>query len=163
MSLELDTARLLAALVTRGVDFVVIGGMAAVVHGSPRMTQDLDVSFAVDPANLKVLGDALVALGARLRGVPDDVPFVPDGRTLRAVDVLTLDTDGGALDVLARPSGAPPYAELRRGADRYELGGFAVLVASIPHLIAMKRTAGRLKDLADIAELEAIVRLRDTL
>lgn len=87
--------------------------------------------------------------------------FVPDARTLRSVDVLTLDTDGGALDVLARPAGAPPYAELRRAAERVELGGFAVLVASIPHLIAMKRAAGRLKDLADIAELEAVARLRD--
>jgi len=160
VSLELDTPKLLAALVTRGVDFVVIGGMAAVVHGSPRMTRDLDVSFAVDRGNLDVLGAALVALGARLRGVPEDVRFVPDARTLQGVEVLTLDTDGGPLDVLARPSGAPPYAELRRGADRYELGGFAVLVASIPHLIAMKRAAGRPKDLADIAELEAITRLR---
>lgn len=160
MSSELDTPKLLSALVTRGVDFVVIGGMAAVAHGSPRMTQDLDVTFAVDPANLEVLGAALIALGARLRGVTEDVPFVPDARTLRAVDVLTLETTAGALDVLARPVGAPPYEVLRGGADRYDIGGFAVLVASISHLIAMKRAAGRPKDLADIAELEAIVRLR---
>jgi len=99
-------------------------------------------------------------LGARLRGVPEDVPFVPDARTLRAVDVLTLETTAGALDVLARPVGAPPCEVLRGGADRYDIGGFAVLVASIGHLIAMKRAAGRPKDSADIAELEAIVRLR---
>lgn len=160
MSLELDTARIFRALVVRGVDFVVIGGIAAVVHGSPRVTQDLDVSFAVDSGNLEMLGAALISLEARLRGVPDDVPFAPDAATLRRVDVLTLDTSAGALDVLARPKGAPPYEELRRGADRYDVGGFAVLVASIPHLIAMKRAAGRPKDVADIVELEAIQRLR---
>lgn len=162
MSRELDTARILSALVTRGVDFVVIGGIAAVAHGSPRVTQDVDVSFAVDIGNLAMLGQALQALGARLRGVPDDVPFVPDPATLRRVEVLTLDTVAGALDVLANPAGAPPYGVLRRGAVRYELAGFAVLVASIPDLIAMKRASGRPKDLADIAELEAIQRLQRT-
>lgn len=157
---DLDAPELLAALTRRGVDFVVIGGLAAVLHGSPRHTYDVDVTFAVEPANLDALGEVLVALNARLRGVLEDVPFVPDGRTLRAVDVLTLDTDLGPFDVLARPSGAPAFEELRRAADRYDVGGTTVRVASIPHLIVMKRAAERPKDLADIAELEAIARLR---
>ncbi len=157
---DLDASGLLAALVRRGVDFVVIGGLAAVLHGPPRHTYGLDVTFAVEPANLDALGEVLVELGARLRGVAEDVPFVPDRRTLRGVDVLTLTTDLGPFDVLARPSGAPPFDVLRRDADRYDVGGTTVRVASIPHLIAMKRAAGRPKDLADIAELEAIARLR---
>ena len=160
MSRELDTAQILAALVTRGVDFVVIGGIAAVVHGSPRITQDLDVTFASDTGNLALLGEALVALEATPRGVTEDVRFVADAHTLRRVEVLTLDTIAGAFDVLARPTGAPPYGALRQNAVRHEIGGFGVLVASIPDLIAMKRAAGRPKDLADIAELEAIQRLR---
>jgi putative intracellular protease/amidase len=102
----------------------------------------------------------LLSLHARLRGVPDDVSFVPDAATLRRVEVLTLDTDAGRFDVLARPAGAGSYAELRRTAERYDVGGFTVRVASIGALIAMKRTAGRPKDLADIVELEAIERLR---
>ncbi len=159
-SADLDAPAIVRALAQRGVDFVVIGGIAAVLHGSPRNTFDLDVTFAVDPANLDSLGAVLVALGARLRGVPDDVPFVPDGRTLRGVDVLTLTTELGSLDVLARPAGAPPFATLRQRADRYDIGGTVVRVASIPDLIAMKRAAGRPKDLADIAELEAILRLQ---
>ena len=157
---ELDPEPILRALVQRGVDFVVIGGIAAVLHGSARLTYDLDLCFAPDAANLSALGDVLVALGARLRGVDDAVPFVPDAATLRRVEVLTLATAAGDVDVLARPAGAPSYEALRRRADRYEIGSFSVLVASVEDLIAMKRAAGRPKDLADVAELEAILRVR---
>lgn len=151
---------ILRRLVERGVDFVVIGGIAAVLHGSARNTFDLDICFATDETNLTALGDVLIGLGARLKGVDEDVPFVPDARTLRQVELLTLVTSSGELDVLARPPGARPYPDLRRNADRYDLGGFNVSVASIDDLIAMKQTAGRAKDLLDIEELETIKRLR---
>ena len=151
---------ILRRLVERGVDFVVIGGIAAVLHGSARTTFDLDISFATDDANLAALGDVLTALSARLKGVDDELPFVPDARTLRRVELLTLVTSLGELDVLSGPPGAPHYAELRRNADRYDLGGFNVSVASIDDLIVMKQAAGRAKDLLDIEELEAIKRLR---
>lgn len=156
----LSADEILRRLVERGVDFVVIGGIAAVLHGSARNTFDLDICFATDDANLAALGDVLVALSARLKGVDENVPFVPDARTLRQIELLTLVTSLGELDVLARPSGAPPYRELRRNADRYDLGGFNVSVASIDDLIAMKQAAGRAKDLLDVEELEAIKRLR---
>ena len=157
---ELDPEPILRALVRRGVDFVVIGGIAAVLHGSARLTYDLDLCFAPDVANLAALGDVLVALDARLRGVDAPVPFVPDAATLRRVEVLTLATRLGDVDVLVRPAAAPSYEALRRRADRFELGDFSVLVASVEDLIAMKRAAGRPKDLSDVAELEAILRLR---
>lgn len=156
----LDTQRLLGALVVRGVDFVVIGGIAAVLHGSPRMTEDVDVCFAGDEADLASLAKALDDLGAKLAEITEDVPFVPDVRTLRSVDLLTLATAAGRLDLMNRPEGAPPYERLRRNAERYDIGAFSVLVASVPDLLAMKRAAGRPKDLADVAELEVIARLR---
>jgi len=156
----LSADEILRRLVERGVDFVVIGGIAAVLHGSGRNTFDLDICFATDNANLAALGDVLSALDARLKGVEEDVPFVPDTRTLRQVELLTLVTTLGELDVLSRPLGAPTYEELRRNADRYDLGGFNVSVASVDDLIAMKQTTGRAKDLLDIEELEAIKRLR---
>jgi predicted nucleotidyltransferase len=151
---------ILRRLVERGVDFVVIGGIAAVLHGSARATFDLDITFATDDANLAALGDVLTALTARLKGVDDEAPFVPDARTLRRVELLTLVTSLGELDVLSVPPGAPAYADLRRNSDRYDLGGFNVSVASIDDLIAMKQAAGRTKDLLDVEELEAIRRLR---
>jgi hypothetical protein len=156
----LSADEILRRLVERGVDFVVIGGIAAVLHGSARNTFDLDICFATDDANLAALGDVLTALSARLKGVHDEVPFVPDARTLRQVELLTLVTSFGELDVLSRPPGAPAYRDLRRNAERYDLGGFNVSVASIDDLLAMKQAAGRAKDLLDIEELEAIKRLR---
>jgi transcriptional regulator with XRE-family HTH domain len=156
----LDAEQILRRLIKRGVDFVVIGGIAAVLHGSARNTFDLDICFSTDDANVAALGDVLIALSARLRGVDEDLPFVPDGRIWRGIELLTLVTCLGELHVLARPPGAPPYQQLRRNADRYDVGGFDVPVASIDDLIAMKQASGRAKDLLDIEELEGIKRLR---
>jgi predicted nucleotidyltransferase len=156
----LQVDELLARLTARGVDFVVIGGIAAILHGSAQATFDLDISYATDAGNLEQLGDVLVELEARLKGVADEVPFVPDAQTLRRVDVLTMVTPLGELDVLARPAGGRGYEVLRRNANRFDVGGFAVLVASIDDLIEMKLAAGRQKDLAAVEELEAIKRLR---
>lgn len=142
------------------MDFVVIGGVAAVLHGSARATFDLDVCFASNAENLEALGSTLVGLRAQLRGVSEAVPFVPDAAALRRVEVLTLTTTAGDLDVLRAPSGAPRYDVLRGHADRFDVGGFEVRVASVEDLIAMKTAAGRPKDLGDVEELEAILRLR---
>jgi len=157
---EFHPQRLLERLTARGIDFVVVGGYAAVLQGSPRLTQDLDLCYATDAANLAVLGQALVELDARLFGVTDDVPFVPDARTLARTELLTLQTSLGKLDLMTHPIGTPEYRRLRDGADRFELGGILVRVASVADLKAMKRAAGRPKDLADLAELEAIEQLR---
>lgn len=157
---ELRADEILERLTARGVDFVIVGGIAVVLHGSAQSTFDLDICFATDQGNLDALGEVLLGLDARLRGVPDDVPFVPDGQTLRKIELMTLSTSAGNLDLLAIPPGAPPYERLRRNADRYDLGSFTVLVASIEDLIAMKDTARRPKDLEDLAELQAIGRLR---
>lgn len=160
MNHPFDAQSLLRKLSMRGVDFVVIGGIAGVLHGAGRNTFDLDICFSSDPTNLDVLGSVLIDLEATLAGVPEDLPFVPDGRTLRAIEVLTMDTIDGRLDVLRRPAGAPPYAELRRNADRFDFGEFVALVSSLDDLIAMKRAAGRAKDLAALEELEEIRRRR---
>lgn len=142
------------------MDFVIVGGIAVIAHGSARITPDLDICYATDQSNLEVLGAALLDLGARLRGVSEEVPFVPDGRTLRRTTILSLDTDRGWIDLLAAPPGAPPYPALRERADRVTFGDIAVLVASLDDLESMKRAAGRPRDLVDVEEIEVIRRLK---
>jgi hypothetical protein len=160
---ELRVDRLLETLTSARVDFVVVGGIAASLLGSAHDTFDLDICPATDAANLDSLGRVLLGLDARLRGVDEDVPFVPDGQALGRVEMLTLDTALGPLDVLIRPGGSPPYTRLRERAERKNLGSFSVLVASIDDLIAMKTLAGRSKDLVTVEELQAIKRLRKRL
>lgn len=159
---DFEVTDLLRPLVERGIDFVVIGGMAMVMHGSARITRDLDICFAPDQTNLELLGGALVSLNARLRGIDEPVPFVPDAATLRGIEILTLVTDAGWLDVQRQPPGAPPYAELRTRADRIDIDGIGVLVASLDDLAAMKRAAGRPIDRIDLEEIEVIRRLRES-
>lgn len=157
---EFHLRALLRRLVAHQVDFVVVGGIAMVAHGSGRLTQDLDICYSTDAANLEALGTALVELGAKLHGVPEQVPFVPAARTLRRTMILTLDTGEGKLDLLVDPAGAPGYALLRDRAIEAQLDGITVLVASLDDLEAMKRAAGRPKDRLDLEEIEAIRRLR---
>jgi predicted nucleotidyltransferase len=157
---EFRPTALLRRLAAHGVDFVVVGGIAMVGHGSARNTRDLDICYATDPANLEALGATLVELAARLRGVADDVPFAPDARTLRRTSMLTLDTSDGWIDLLVSPPGAPAYKELRARADRVTLDGVAVLIASLDDLEAMKRAADRPVDRIDLEEIEVIRRLR---
>jgi hypothetical protein len=157
---EFRPSAILAALVSDGVDFVVVGGYAAIAHGSAQITRDLDLCYARSPDNLDALGRALIRLNARLRGVVEDVPFIPDGRTLRRTAILTLDTNHGWLDLVAAPAGAPRYDALRRRAEVVELVGLPVPIASLEDLVAMKQAAGRPKDLVALEELEVIARLR---
>lgn len=157
---DFDPLEILRRLTARGVDFVIVGGFAAVIHGSPRLTQDLDLTYSHEPENLLALGEVLTQLNARLYGITDAVPFLADEETLKRTELLTLQTDLGKLDLLARPLGAPPYADLRRAAERIDVDGLLVSVVAIPDLLAMKRSAGRPKDIADVAELEAIEQRR---
>jgi hypothetical protein len=158
---EFRPGALLKRLVAHGVDFVVVGGIAMVAHGSARNTNDLDICYATDPANLEALGAAMLELGARLRGVADRVPFVPDARSLRQTSILTLSSPDGDIDLLVGPSGSPDYDVLRAHAERVTLDGVAVLVASLDDLEAMKRAANRGKDRLDLEEIEVIRRLRE--
>jgi predicted nucleotidyltransferase len=146
--------RLLRRLVEAGVDFVVIGGVAVIAQASPRITKDLDICYSRDRSNLESLGAVLIAAGAKLRGIEEDLPFVPDARTLQRTEILTLRTVDGDIDLLVEPSGCPPYDVLKANADRIEVEDLPVLVASIDDLIAMKSAAGRPQDLIDLEALE---------
>lgn len=151
---------LLRRLAAAEVDFVVVGGVAVVVQALPRFTRDLDVCYSTDAANLERMAAVLSDIGARLRGIDEDLPFVPDARLLRQTQILTLTTAEGELDLLVDPAGAPPYADLRARADNIDLDGLTIRVASIGDLLAMKRAAGRPQDLIDVEALEIARRRR---
>lgn len=141
-----DIRALLAPLVRHGVDFVLIGGMAGISHGSNYPSYDLDVAYARNRDNIARLVAALQEIGVRLRGAPADLPFVLDARTIENGSNFTFVTPHGDFDVLGHADGMPGYEELKAEAPLREILGFEVRVASIDHLIAMKRAANRPKD-----------------
>lgn len=140
------------------VRFVVIGGVALIARGVQRATEDLDIAYARDRANLEALARALAPLHPRLRGVPGDLPFVLDAASLRAGLNFTLDTDLGPLDLLGEVAGLGSYEHVDAAASEIEIGGRVLLVLTVDGLRRAKRAAGRPKDLVDLGYLEALAR-----
>lgn len=143
-------------LTAHRVRFVVIGGFAGRLWGSPLVTNDLDICYARDSANLDALAAALRALRASLRGVTEEVPFKLDARSFRSGDHFTFVTDAGNLDCLGFPDGSGGFDQLTRAARQMDLGEVKVWVAAIEDLMCMKRAAGRPKDLIEVEVLGAL-------
>ena len=138
---------ILETLVAFEVDFVLIGGMAGIAHGSSFPSYDIDIAYARGRGNLERLAAALRELKATLRGAPSSVPFQLDADTLENGANFTFDTPYGPLDVLSYLSGAPSYEVLKEaGGEPVEVESVLITVASLDHLIAMKEAAGRTKD-----------------
>ncbi len=137
---------LLEPLVRHGVDFVVVGGFAGYAHGSNYPTYDLDVAYARTHANIVRLVDALDEIGVRLRGAPENLPFQLEPRTIENGANFTFITRFGDLDVLADLAGIRSYDQLKAAAETKKIFGLEIAVASIDHLIAMKRASNRTKD-----------------
>jgi len=144
---DLSAEPIFDTLRRHAVDFVVVGGLAGMAHGSAYPTFDLDVAYSRDRSNLERLVAALRELGARLRTPGDEeLPFQLDVRSLENGANFTFRTRFGSLDVLADPGGIRSYEELRAAARDAVIEGVQVKVASLDHLIAMKRRAARTKD-----------------
>jgi hypothetical protein len=154
-----DPRRLCAALTDAGVRFVVIGGFAAAIHGSPLPTTDVDIVPARDDDNLERLAQALRALDAKLRTAGGPVATRIDAGFLRAMPiVLNLTTDCGDLDLTFEPAGdVGDYAGWNEGAVDVEIGpGLRVRIGSLDDIIRSKRAAGRPKDVGALPYLEAL-------
>ena len=155
--------RLLGALSDRGVAFILIGGVAARAHGSARITQDVDVSYARSPENLSLIVKALAPFDPYLRGAPRGLPFEWSVTTLKAGLNFTLTTTAGDIDLLGEIVGGGRYEDLAPHAIAIPIFGRDTLLLDMPWLIQVKRAAGRPKDLEVIAELEALLEERDRL
>ena len=141
-----EVDKLLGPLTSHGVDFVVVGGIAGLAHGSNYPSFDLDIAYARDAGNLERLVAALGDIGVTLRGGTAGLPFHLDVQTLQNGANFTFVTSHGDFDVLADVGGIGSYEQLRAASELKEIAGVEVRVASIDHLIAMKRAANRTKD-----------------
>jgi len=156
----LETGPLLDALDRNEVDFVVIGGVAGLAHGSAYPTYDLDIAYARDARNLERMATALRDIGITLRGAPDDLPFKIDAKTLEAGMNFTFVTEFGEFDIVGHVDGIRDYDDLRAHSEAQAVGGLPVRVASLNHLIGMKRRADRAKDQMMVEEYVVMERLR---
>lgn len=160
--MERNFIRIIETLLEHRVRFVLIGGIAANLLGSPSLTRDVDICYdRADDGNLRRLTDALREMKARLRGASEDVPFILDAEILRRGDSFTFTTAWGSLDILGTPSGTNGFSALKANAHLMDMGfGLQVWVCSLDDLMRMKAAAGRDKDLIELHVLGA---LRDEL
>jgi predicted nucleotidyltransferase len=149
--------QLLRSLAEARVDFIVVGGIAGGLHGAARTTYDLDVVYARDTPNLARLVGALGPLHPYLRGAPPGLPFRWDTETLARGLNFTLTTSAGDIDLLGEVTGGGPYENLLPHTIEVEAFGITCHSVTLPKLIALKRAAGRPRDLDAIAELEVLL------
>ncbi len=140
--------RILEVLAEYAVDYVMIGGLAAALHGSDMVTTDLDITPEAGAYNMARLSDALRSLHARIRSdeLPDGLVFSHDAASLASAGVWNLVTDFGDLDISFVPSGTTGFVDLRRSALVIDVLGTTTQVASLPDIIRSKAAAGRPKD-----------------
>ncbi|MFM1838574.1 MAG: hypothetical protein RLZZ327_1448 [Actinomycetota bacterium] len=154
-----DPVRICSILLEEDVEFVVIGGFAAVVRGSSLPTKDIDVVPSRVRLNLDRLGKALTRMNAKIRISGEPVPTKIDGGFLANMPhMLNLVTDFGEMDLTFAPAGsAGDFNGWRQGATAEEIEeGLTVLVASLDDIIDSKRAANRPKDQMALPYLESL-------
>ncbi len=153
-------ADVLSALHRHRVKYVLIGGLAATLHGSPITTQDADICPERDRENLDRLAAALRELNARIRteGVDDGLAFACDAKFFQMMSIANLATDAGDVDVTFEPSGTGGYEELVRNAIEIEVDGVVIPTASLEDIIRSKTAANRPKDRAALPVLHEVLR-----
>jgi hypothetical protein len=151
-----DFAGLIRTLADGEIEFILVGGVAATVHGSTRLTRDIDIVYARTEENIGRLVRALAPLRPYLRGAPPGLPFVWDDGTLNRGLNFTLTTSFGAIDLLGEIAGGGGFYELEPHSFLVEIFDREVRCLNLEWLIRTKRAAGRPRDLEVIAELECI-------
>lgn len=140
----------------QGVQYIIVGGVAGVLHGSMRVTYDLDIVYARTPENLQALAESLADLEPYPRGAPPGLPFEWSAKTLHAGLNFTLNTPIADIDLLGEIAGGGSYDDLLPHTEQALLYGISCKYLTLDALIRTKRGAGRPKDFEAIAELEAL-------
>lgn len=143
------------------VRFVVIGGLAARAHGSARITEDLDICYDTEPVNVERLAQCVAGWHAFLRGGEPGLPWVLDARALRTNPVLTLRTDHGDIDIMDRVAGVGAYSDVLSSSIEVTVDELQFRALDLPALLNSKRAAGRVRDLQQLPELEALLAMRN--
>ena len=159
---DFDVDAILEVLVRHRVDFIVIGGFAAITQGSPIPTRDIDVVPANDRENWARLSAALTELDAKVRAVELDEPlaFNHDADSLAASRIWNLTTKFGDLDITQQPTGTQGFDDLKRDALEVMVGGLVVSVASLADIVRSKEAAGRDKDRLALPVLRELVAMQ---
>lgn len=136
---------------------MIIGGFAAVVHGSSHVTKDLDISMLMTPDNINKLRHALKGLAPRHRMNPSQkISFMEEPKNLTGLQNIYLETDAGILDVVTLDQSLGSFEDLKARALTVNLFGFDCLVLSIDDLIKVKEKMNRPKDLIVLEELRTL-------
>ena len=152
--------QIIVSLVGAGIRFVVIGGVAATIQGSARLTNDIDLCYDTSPRNVHALVRLLREWHPYLRGVERGLPFVLDVRALRATPIMTLTTDMGDVDIFDRVPGIGTYADALAASELVKIGSTEFRVLTLPALIRAKKATGRPRDREHLIELEALLAMR---
>ena len=152
----IDFGAVLGAFEDAGVDSILVGGLAATVHGSARLTQDVDFVYSREADNIERLAQALKPHSPYLRGAPKGLPFEWSAETIAHGLNFTLTTAIGDIDLLGEIVGGGDYRALLPHTITVEIFGYRCRCLDLPSLIDAKRAAGRPKDLEALAELESI-------
>ena len=152
--------QIISALVAAGVRFVVIGGVAATIQGSARLTNDIDICYDTSPDNVDRLVRLLTRWKAYLRGVERGLPFILDARAFRTTPIMTLTTTMGDIDVLDVVPGVGDYKAVVRQSEAVDIGDVEFRSLTLEALIASKKAVRRPKDVEQLIELEALFALR---
>lgn len=154
-----DPQQVLRTLEAHEVRYVLVGGLAATLYGSPHVTTDIDITPDRAPDNLVALAAALEELQARIRSerVPEGLAFDRSAAVLAGVEILNLATRYGDLDITFVPAGTQGYDDLRRRAVEIEIRDVRVPVAALADVIRSKEAAGREKDRLTLPTLRRLL------
>lgn len=155
-----DLNQLLKILLNNKLDFLIIGGFAAVVHGSSHVTKDLDITMLINEENIEKLRLALKGLNPCHRMNPSNKPsFLNEPKSLSGIKNIYLETNAGILDIVTLDKTLGSFAELKSRALTVSLFGYDCLVLSLDDLIRVKEKMSRPKDIIVLEELKALKNL----